>query len=749
VLLVLTLCWAPWVRLLCDRLPDRGATIVRPLALLATVFPAWLLASLGVTPYSTALIWATLALGGLCGWAVLWHRRLIDRSWLWSLVIAESLALAAFAGYLWLRGFTPEILHTEKPMDAAFLMSSTLTTTIPPPDPWFAGEPINYYYLGYLLQGTLARLFGVPGTTGFNLALATTFSAALTAAAGLGWNIARRWASRRLALVAAGLTATLLILAGNLYAAAQFWQTPVETLAASWWDKEFGVGWRASRIVCDTERISNDCASAFETINEFPAFSFILGDLHPHVLALPFTITALALTLALTYRVEPTSTLSSGDWIRIGLTGATIGSLYALNSWDFPTYLLICALALWWTTGYDWKPVGLLIAAAIVPWLPFYLNFIPPTASVGAYLPEAIRDVPLLPRLFGILGLHTGDRTSIAEFLTIFGLPYALCFGLIATWWAESRPLAPNEPRARWLAVVVAGVVIISIVAAAPLVALCGVPLLLLLVLIRNQPTLGLRTISAALFAVGLALILGTEFVFIQDVFHSRMNTLFKFYYQVWTLFSVASGTAVVAIWSGTRVPARAALAIVTSVGLLAGLVYPVLSTRAWTDEFQDWAGLDGIEYVAQHSADEVAAIRWLQANAKLDDVVLEAAGCSYQINGGIPFNRASAFTGVPTVIGWRGHEEQWRLGSSQMSDEIPIRQEDVAAIFADPASPLLDSYGVTLLYLGIYERDDWQHVCPSAGPYPGLDQPGYPGPGWEPVFTQGEVSIYRRVSPD
>lgn len=240
VLLVLTVCWAPWVRLLADRLPDRGAAIVRPLALLASVFPVWLLASLGAVPYSATIVWLTLAVAALAGWVTVWRRRLLDRRWLWSLLIMEALALAAFAAYIWLRGFTPEILHTEKPMDAVFLMSSTLTTTMPPPDPWFAGEPINYYYLGYLIQGTVARLADVPGTTGFNLALATTFSAALTAAAGLGWNIARHWAGRRLALATAGLTATLLMLVGNLYAAVQYWRTPVETLAASWWGQSRG-----------------------------------------------------------------------------------------------------------------------------------------------------------------------------------------------------------------------------------------------------------------------------------------------------------------------------------------------------------------------------------------------------------------------------------------------------------------------------------------------------------------------------
>lgn len=752
LLLALTLAWAPWVRLLCNRLPDRGATIVRPLALLATVYPAWLLSSIGWVSFSTPLLWGTLVIGAVTGWGILFATRQLDRPWLGSLLVAELLALAAFAGYVWLRGYTPEILHTEKPMDAALLMSSSLTTTMPPPDPWFAGAPINYYYLGYLIQGAVARLAGVPGTTGFNLALATTFSAAVTGAAGAGWNLVRRWYSRRLALIAAGLAATLLMLVGNLYAALQIVQTPAETLAAGWWEKAYGVGWRSSRIVCDTARVRNDCEGRYETINEFPSFSFILGDLHPHVLALPFVLAALALALNLALlRRAVQWRIGRDEWLRIGVTGAAIGSLYALNSWDFPTYLLVAAVAFWWGTASRWRTIVVLVATAIAAWLPFYANFVTPTSDVGSLLPPALRALPLLPRLFGIIGIHSGERTSIGEFLTIFGLPYALGLWLLVAWWLNVSPDGTGPEVPRWAAISAAVATILAIMLSAPLVVLCGVPLILALSHLRDRPPLTARTLGVALFALGLTLVLGTEFVYIQDVFQNRMNTLFKFYYQVWTLFAVAAAAAVVVIWAEARprLPIRSGLLALTTVGLAAGLVYPVLSARQWANEFDHWSGLDGVAYLAQHSSDELAAVRWLQANASPDDVLLEASGCSYEVNGRIPFNRASTFSGIPTIIGWRGHEEQWRRGIPDQLEEIPRRATQVAQMFADPSGPLIDQYGVTLLYVGLYERDDWQHICDLAGPYSGLDDPGYPGPGWESVFDQGEVTIYRRIGPD
>ena len=79
------------------------------------------------------------------------------------------------------------------------------------------------------------------------------------------------------------------------------------------------------------------------------------------------------------------------------------------------------------------------------------------------------------------------------------------------------------------------------------------------------------------------------------------------------------------------------------------------------------------------------------------------------------------------------------------MLADIAARQRDVAAMFANPQSPLIDRYGVTLLYDGIYEHGEWQNVCGTAGPYPGMDASGYPGPGWDLAFEAGDVRIYRR----
>jgi YYY domain-containing protein len=758
VLVLLTWGFAPWVRLLCRGLPDRGASVARPLALLGVVYPSWLLAGLDLAPYATAGLWATLAVAAASGWALALRRRAVDRDWLRALLVAEAAALAAFALYVWFRGYSPQILNTEKPMDIAFLASSARTDVVPPPDPWYAGEPINYYYLGYLLHGAVARLAAVPVAVGFNLALATSFSMALVAAGGLGFNLSRRWVSDRRAALAAVLAGSLVVVAGNLHAPLELLRHPRATLDATWWG---GVGWDSSRIVVDRVTRPDGSVDTVETINEVPAFSFVLGDLHPHVMALPFTLAALALAAVLFFGRTGGSRLARGELIRIALAGAVIGSLYALNSWDYPTFLLIAGLATWFGLadglGARQRALGVAVlgGASLLAWAPFFLTFAPP---VGGTAPEGVRGVPVLSTLLETLGAAQ-DRTSIREFLTVFGLPYAFAVWFLATGLARGDRPGDGDAEGAGRSIVVAavGLGLLALLAAAPVVLLCGVPLVVALELLRRDRTPGPRTAATALYALGFVLLPITEFFFIQDVFSSRMNTLFKVYYQVWTLFGIATALAVLSIWRETRLwrgvgrrATRPALTGAVAVALLAAAVYPVLSSYRYTEVYgpREWAGLDGLEFLQDRHPDELAALAWLGENAGPDDVLLEAVGCAYKEVDGLAANRASAYTGVPTVMGWQGHERQWRSGQPDLFDQIDERGDEVPALYGEPGSEALADHGVTLLYVGFWERTGLpERECGTDGPYPAVAAPGFPGPGWQVAFEQGDVAIYRRAT--
>jgi YYY domain-containing protein len=753
VLAAMTWAFFPAVSWLCRALPDRGTTLARPIAMLAAVYPAWVLASLRVMQFSGAAVTAVAIIAAVLGWPLVVRRRQADRAWLRILVLVEVASLLLFAAYVWLRGYTPQILGTEKPMDVAFLASSTRAVTIPPPDPWFAGEPINYYYLGYLLHGAVGRVSGVAPEMGFNLALATVFSTTAVAAFGVVWNAVRPWLGPRLA-AAGGLFAMFAVaISGNLYAPWRLIQDPTATVSAWWWDSVTGIGWRSSRIVCDGARVDNQCPfPATETINEFPFFSFLLGDLHPHLMALPFTVIAVGLAWNLALQARDAGDAESRWLARVALSGAFVGSLYSLNAWDLPTFLLLVAIGVWIGAGASlsraWKPMLLLGASAIVAWLPFLASYVPPTSGGALGLPSAIASLPVISSLIAAVGFHLGERTSIIEYLTIFGVPYLfgvalVVFGALQTWSAPRRPTLPV------LFVVFTATIVPGVLLSAPVIPLCGIPLALAIAQLRGSTLIGPRSFALLLFSLGWALSIGVEIVYIRDVFDDRMNTLFKFYYQTWTLITLATAVTVALLWrAAPSAWPRALLSVAAVAAVLAGAVYPAIASYQWTDRFAAWQGLDGLAYGEETDPDETAAIRWLGQHAAPDDVVLEAAGCSYYPFDRLPFNRVSTFTGVPTIIGWgNNHQRQWRAGQPELLGEIDNREAEVVEMFGQPDSPLFDKYGVTWLFIGEYEAGDWQSECETAGPYdiaPLLEEPDSE---WEEAFRAGDTRIYRRIS--
>src|SRR5829696_3572445 len=314
---VLGLAATPLAAVAFARLPGRGVAFAKPLGLLLATWLVWVAGSPGIVPNGLA-VWigaaVVLAAAGVLAWRrlrpPLWEG-LARRCFLWS----EAIALVAFAGMTLLVAYSPDVWQTEKPMDMAFVNAAGDARTFPPEDPWMAGEDLNYYYLGHLMAAGVVKLSGVAPDVGYNLAVAMFFAFSVVAAFGLAVAISGR--------VAAGLWGVALcVLTGTLGSGLELVEHGGPLRSYDW----FG----ASRVIDGT-------------INEFPAFSFTLADLHGHVMAIPFSLLALGFGLQLAV-AGPARPPRGPAALELGLSAIAIGTLYAINAWSFPVVAGLYAL---------------------------------------------------------------------------------------------------------------------------------------------------------------------------------------------------------------------------------------------------------------------------------------------------------------------------------------------------------------------------------------------------------------------
>lgn len=771
--LIATIACLPLTLFLFRRCMGQGAAFARPIAMLLTVWPVWFVSSwLGTSGiWSGSLLWGFLLLTAVVGWIQVSRRKLFTFENLYHFVVAELVFVIVFGFALWFRGFGPQADSTEKPGELMMLSSVMQSSSMPPIDAWLSGHTLNYYYFGYAIWGGFGKMTFLAPAQVFNLALISTFAMSFVAVAGLVAMTLGRFYGEWSARIGGVIAALMTLVMGNLWSS---WQWLNGTAGNDYWG---GIGWRASRIIKD----SNNPDYGYNPITEFPAFSFVLGDLHPHVMALPFVVTALgvAWTLLTLGRLNEGESFWQRDVVRIVISGAILGSLYVINSWDFPTYAGIAAFALvLGTVGIGWRhqvaAVAVLGMSAIIAWLPFHLDFVAPANPIDSPISNALGRIPMVGGVMNSIGLYDGLATTPAEFFSVFGFQYFVLLALLIGEVVRRRePVMSmryrrvgerpeHDPASGYLAMAFGALCLIgAIVVPVHLLLFCGLPVIVIWLLLERDARLTPANISLVLFAFVLLLLLIPEFFYISDIYSgSRMNTVFKVSYQVWLLMSVASGVGLIALWKSVRTNQilRYAMPVVTAGMLMLGMAYPVAGGQQWLDwrnPAREWSGIHGLAYLRTDPDSpqyaEYEAIEWLLENANENDVILAAGGGEWDSAVG----RLSGGSGVPTIIGWIGHERQWHLGDEDMLASLPERVSDIDAMYAEPPSTeLLDKYGVTLLYIGPNELYGAPLAEPRPGymsitPIPTTSDPDFPGEGWELVFQRGDVRIYERIEDD
>ncbi|MFB6172693.1 MAG: DUF2298 domain-containing protein [Haloarculaceae archaeon] len=630
----------------------------------------------------------------------------------------------------------------EKFLDFGLLRTLERSSTLPPQDMWFAGQPVKYYYGGHLLTVLLATLTDTAARFAYNLGLATFYAALVTAAYGLAGSIAAgRDASRRLAGV---LGAVFVGLAGNLEPAAQLvlWLLPagvanwlvgllgISQASASWTPSAFWY-FDASRVL----PVDPSAQQTFQAATEFPLFAWLNADLHAHMMSQPFVLLAAALLLGY-WRAD-------SRWRRralvFGALPAVAGLLSVVNLWSFPTVGGLAVLAVTFAPGdparlfpdalaarlppsesagvEEVRRVGLAVGTAVVvlvlgaAWaLPFWLGPMPRGRGLAPWPPWS--------PLGGLFLVH-------GAFLAAF-VPYL----------ARRAGAVLDRPRlAGGIAVAVA---LVAVLVGAPALALLPV-LAVAWWLLRARADVGFETV---LILAGLGLVLLVEVVTVDG---ERFNTIFKPYVDVWLFWAVATAVVLtrLADGAGARAPSLGAtvdrerwrrtgialtVVILLSTGVYAGFALPAhFADRSQVVE-QRGPTLDATAYLEVHYPGEAPAIRWLDAREGQPVIVTAApGGYRWRPDEGKGASAPASLTGLPTVLGWQ-HERQYRG-----PDPYQRRLQDVRTIYEgtpDQQSRLLERYDVRYVYVGPVERSTYDLTIDD---HPGLD----------PVFRGGDVVIY------
>lgn len=699
---------------LFDRLPTRGVLYARALGLLLITWIAWTAARFGLVPWGTPLavlaLAAALALGGVLAWRQPETLRAVrgQRStWL----AGEAASLALFAILVLMRAQTPAASGTEKPMDLMMITAVHEATTMPPPDPWLAGYDVSYYHLGHAGADVLGRLAHQQPGVAFNLVTASTGAAAAAAVAGLAVDLAligglrrraSRWAAGGVAVAGLLLVAPLVGVAAiagahgiarDAIGALGVDGIPPPAVTDGLAPDTFWWWWSTTRILPGT-------------ITEYPAFTFLLGDPHAHLLGMPLAILALALAAQVFEGGRP---LTWRGWLRdpgrLLLTALLFAGVVMTNAWDVVTLGGIWAAAALLAAGRaGWKPPASLILVA--RW-----GAIPAGVALALAWPLIGRIDPPSTGLALVTGEHS-DPARWAAFWLAPALLVAASLVLLRPRLDRTAALvgggAASLTVAGW-AIGVAGqdsgelgargsgwLVIGGLVCVVGLLAGWG----------RAADQARDRGLSTALFLAGAvaALVLLTELVRVDDVFGYRLNTVFKVWLLDWVALAASAGALAglaaervagsTRRWWRTGVAAGCALVAVASM-----LTAPAIAVSR-TLEGQT-PGLDGTAYLDADLPGIRGAAAW--ARATLDPrraVVLQSIGESYSES-----SQLAAVSGIPTLLGWPGHERQWR-------GDVPAarRRGQTDGIYAGEgdAAQAARAAGVTHVYVGVLERDEY-----------------------------------------
>ena len=664
---------------------DDGYLFAKAVGMAVVTYLVYLGGMLHIVPFTQGAVWGAMGVVFILGVFLEWGKRekgeKREKRKALIFLVEELFFFAALLFWTWVKGHEPSIRGLEKFMDFGFTRSILNSAFFPAPDMWYANLVINYYYFGHTVMAVLTRLSGIDLTYTFNLMLASIFALTATMSFSIGKQLIRgingtKGTSGRMQIVGGLLTAWLVTLAGNMQTLYAFTRGYTGDNVVPFWQIAWRIGefgglkefWGKLGEGMNTYWYANATRFIPYTIHEFPSYSFVVSDVHGHVLSLPFVLLAIALLVKIWG--------DKGDWGRLIFYGFLCGILLMTNALDGPIYLVLL-IAVLVSMRQRVSASVTVIAAAGMTSLPFLVHFKSFVNGIAVNCPPAL----LADTKIGLLIFESVDkcqRSPIWMWWLLWGF-FVYCGG--------------------WL--------------------LWGIK--------GTKGIKGSEKLLIIFFIFSLLLLIFPEFFYFKDIYpmHFRSNTMFKLGYQAFIMLSVVSAYAIIKLWRKKIF----FLFLIPQLFLVS--IYPIFSVRSYFNSLRHYEGIFGMAWFQKQYPDDWAAIQWLNLRSTTYDlppVIVEADGDSYT-----DYDRFSAFTGLPTVIGWAVHEWLWR-GSY---DVVAPRREEVRKIYESEdlaeTKEILMKYSVQYVVVGTFEREKFKEL-----------QERKFGELGERVFTRGQTAIYR-----
>jgi YYY domain-containing protein len=699
----------PYIAWMCPKAPDRGyglSKLVGPFLVAASL---WLLTLSGVNPGGRSLPIFLLFLALIVGYLG-YSKELVPREALKQHIkeyapSVEGVFLGITCIYAIIRFFNPEIFWGEKPMDSTFLNFFMRTNSLPPQDPWASGSPMSYYYLGLYFISALLKISNIPAAYGFNFGMATLS----------GW-------------IGCALFSLVVLLTKNRRYA--FWSAWLLLFASNPEVIRLAVInlWTGTRFNFDTVFWLSTRVFTPPSFLEYTSWSLLFADLHAHVLAIPFTVTAI--TLAAMIHLDPATRYGIRGFCSRFLLGIVVGALFGLNTWDFISFGGV---------------VGVLLLVGRVP-----VFWEPPRDSNGKpYLGEVILSVGF-SRLSALIWDFTVFGAAVG--LTVWLYTKGVAFNPKGGWgWVGTQEFNSTMKVIRVLGYWLAGSLVIAscllwgffqagfrlsvpqklLAGGAGLLAL--VPGLLSALSGHQYLPWGIFVICAfisgcagailcmarndryelkvlAIFMGGFSILICVlEVFFLLD----RMNTLFKGYMAVWILSGL---TSVIGAYYAYKILQQYSSKLVIRLSrIVAGVVIVALLTGTALNVYAvverkripvRHYTFDGTAYLHDMNPDDAALIDWINTYVDGTPVVLEAHGASYR-----EYTRIAMHTGVPTVLGWEHHAKQRGLSPQEALERRKAIQTIYVSDSLEETQTALLEYRVDFVVVGKVERNAYRRL--------------------------------------